>query len=70
MINNVVIVSGVQQSDTIIHIRVSILFQILPPSVVDVVSKSCLTLCNPMDCNTPGSSVLQYLPEFAQIHVH
>ena len=70
MINNVVIVSGVQQSDSIIHIHISILFQILPPSVVDVVSKSRVTLCNPMDCNTPGSSVLQYLPEFAQIHVH
>ena len=23
-----------------------------------------------MDCSTPGSSVLHYLPEFAQIHVH
>ena len=23
-----------------------------------------------MDCSTPGSLVLQYLPEFAQIHVH
>ena len=23
-----------------------------------------------MDCNTSGSSVLHYLPEFAQIHVH
>ena len=32
--------------------------------------KSCLTLCNPMDCSTPGSSVLHYLPEFAQTHVH
>ena len=29
MINNVVIVSGVQQSDSVIHIHVSILFQIL-----------------------------------------
>ena len=27
-------------------------------------------LCNLMDCNMPGSSVLHYLPEFAQIHVH
>ena len=26
--------------------------------------------CNPMDCSTPGSSVIYYLPEFAQIHVH
>ena len=31
MINNVVLVSGVQQSDSIIHIHVSILFQILFP---------------------------------------
>ena len=25
------------------------------------VTKSCLTLCNPMDCSAPGFSVLQYL---------
>ena len=31
------------------------------------VAKSCLTLCGLMDCSTPGSSVLQYFPEFAQI---
>ena len=34
------------------------------------VAKSCLTLCNPMDCCTPGFSVLPYLPELVQIHVH
>ena len=34
------------------------------------VTKSCLTLCDPMDCSRPGFPVLQYLPEFAQIHVH
>ena len=28
------------------------------------VTKSCPALCNPMDCNTSGSSVLHYLPEF------
>ena len=32
--------------------------------------KSCLTLCNPMDCSKLGSSVLYCLLEFAQIHVH
>ena len=32
-------------------------------------SKLCPTLCNPMDCSTPGSYVLHCLPEFAQIHV-
>ena len=34
------------------------------------VTKSCPTLFDPMDCSLPGSPVLQYLPEFAQIHVH
>ena len=34
------------------------------------VAKSCRTLCNPIDCSTPGSSVLHCLLEFAQIHVH
>ena len=34
------------------------------------VAQSCLTLCNPMDCSTPGSPVHHYLPEFAQTHVH
>ena len=33
------------------------------------VPQSCLTLCDPMDCSTPGFPVLHYLPEFAQIHV-
>ena len=34
-----------------------------------VVTKLCPTLCDPMDCSMPGSSVLHYLPEFAQIRV-
>ena len=34
------------------------------------VAKLCLTLWEPVDYSTPGSSVLQYLPEFVQIHVH
>ena len=33
-------------------------------------SKSHQTLCNPMDCSTPGFPVLHYLPEFAQTHAH
>ena len=28
------------------------------------------TLCDSVECSTPGSSVLHYLPSFAQIHVH
>ena len=34
------------------------------------VAQSCPTLCDPMDCRTPGFPVLHYLPELAQTHVH
>ena len=34
------------------------------------VTQSCLTLCNPMDCSTPGLPVHHQLPEFNQTHVH
>ena len=33
------------------------------------VTKLCPTLCEPIDCRTPGFLVLHYLPEFAQTHV-
>ena len=33
------------------------------------VTKSCSTLCNLMDCSTPGFPLTHYLPEFAQIHI-
>ena len=34
------------------------------------VVQSCPTLCNPMNCNTPGLPVHHQLPEFTQTHVH
>ena len=34
------------------------------------VAQSCLTLCNPMGCSTPGLPVHHQLPEFTQTHVH
>ena len=34
------------------------------------VTQSCLTLCDAMDCSTPGLPALHYLLEFAQTHVH
>ena len=30
----------------------------------------CRTLCNPVDCSTPGFPVLHHLLELAQTHVH
>ena len=33
-------------------------------------AQSCPTLCNPMNCSTPGSPVLHHLPELAHTPVH
>ena len=34
------------------------------------VSHSVVSLCDPMDCTTPGFPVHHQFPEFAQTHVH
>ena len=34
------------------------------------VAQLCLTLCEPMDCSTPGLPIHHQLPEFTQSHVH
>ena len=34
------------------------------------VAQLCLTLCNPMDCSTPGFTVHHQLPELTQTQVH
>ena len=34
------------------------------------VTQSCPTICNPMNCSTPGLPVHHQLPEFTQTHVH
>ena len=34
------------------------------------VAQSCPTLCDPMDCSTPGLIVHHQLPEFTQTHVY
>ena len=34
------------------------------------VAQLCLTLCNLMDCSTPGLPVRHHLPELGQVHAH
>ena len=34
------------------------------------VAQLCPTLCDPMDCSTPGFPVHYQVPELAQSHVH
>ena len=35
-----------------------------------LVAQLCLTLCDPMDCSTPGFPVHHQFPDHAQTHVH
>ena len=44
--------------------------QVLYHLAVSSVAQSYLTLCNPMDCSTPGFPVHHQLMELAQTHVH
>ena len=39
-------------------------------SSVNSVAQLYPTLCNPMNCSTPGLPVHHHLPEFTQTHVH
>ena len=39
-------------------------------NVFSSVAQSCLTLCDPMGCSTPGLPVHHQLLEFTQTHVH
>ena len=39
----------------------------LPVVQFSSVAQSCLTLCNPMDCSTPGLPVHQQLPELLKL---
>ena len=37
---------------------------------ISSVAQSCPTLCDPMNCSTPGLPAHHQLPEFTQTHVH
>ena len=60
---------------TFIHLKTYDAFickvSLFPLSFSSVQSlQSCLTLCNPMNCSTPGLPVHHQLPGFTQTHVH
>ena len=47
--------------------------KIIPPSPslqIKSAAQSYSTLCDPMNCSTPGLPVHHQLPEFTQTHVH
>ena len=45
-------------------------FLLIPSVQFSSAPQSCLTLCNPMDCSTPGFPIHHQLPGLAQAHVH
>ena len=40
------------------------------PAQFSSVTESCPTLCDPMNCSTPGLPVHHQFPEFTQTHFH
>ena len=48
----------------------SSLYQVFSSVQFSSVAQSCLTLCDPMNCSTPGLPVHHQLPEFTQTPVH
>ena len=59
-----------EKSDIQVVLEEIFQFQIVVVVVQLLSHVSHLTLCDAMDCSTPGSFVIQYFLEFAQIHVH
>ena len=52
------------------HISLQRLLQTAIIICFSSVAQSCPTLCDPMDCSTPGLPVHHQLPELTQTHVH
>ena len=44
--------------------------EIIRSDQIRSVAQSCLTLCDPMNCSTPGLPVQPQHPEFTETHVH
>ena len=60
--------SGIKWGE--VSVQVSCAYVIYGISSVSSVAQSCLTLCDPMDCSTPGFPVHHQLSEFTQTLVH
>ena len=73
-LNNIVSNSGVLQDRAILVTEVSksLRREVIWREILSCcsVTQLCLTLCNPVDCSTPGFPVLHHLLKLAQTHVH
>ena len=57
------------KSDSVSTVSPSISHEVISVQFSSV-AQSCLTLCDPMSCSTPGLPVHHQLLEFTQTHVH
>ena len=64
IVNTAKIISVVLETENIFSHK----SQIASLEIAFVQLSSCVRLFDLMNCSLPGSSVLHYLPEFAQIH--
>ena len=76
LLYNVVLVSTVQQSESVTPIHVSplchhrALSRVFCAMQFTSAAQSCATFCDPMDYSTPSLPVHCQLPEVTQTHVH
>ena len=62
--------SILKSRDITLPTKVHLVKAMVFPVQFSSVAQSCLTLCDPMNCSTPGFPVHHQLPEFTQTHVH
>ena len=62
--------AGVSYPQQHLVLSVILILVILVGIQFSSVTQSCPTLCNPMDCSTPGLAVPHQLLELGQTHVH
>ena len=68
-----ILISWLQSPSTVIlepKIINSVTISIFPYLQLSSVTQSCLTLCDPMNCSTPGYPVHHQHPELGQTRVH
>ena len=61
---------GITEIIIIYYIKLQYIFIVPIVVIQSQVLSDSLRPQQSLDCSTPGSSILIYLPEFAQIHVH
>ena len=59
-----------QKNDYIGQVKGQTSIDCVAGNVLSSITQLCLTLCDPMDCSTPGFPAHHELPELTQTHLH